>query len=353
MTHPLPADSDMTDVFGRFQSTPPAAGELSGAAISNRKKALLSTAAVLLGAGATFAAINLDAIRTYVEENEDATTPDVVPPAPENASPVEPAATTAPVRHHTASAVQSGLITPNEHIAIAGLVREPMSFGEAYATAREEVGPGGIFSWHGQVYNTFTVEEWQGLSLAQRQEFLSDVGYRPTQDTEKMDEVGADGSQIVENGGSELTAGAPTDPTGATPEPVDVEPAYTELMINGRPALGIDDDHDGIANAIVFLDEETDSLVAFVDAEGDNRIDTVVQFDAASQEIVGQQALEDPFLAPMSRLEAMSGLGYEEENVNYMSLVSQEGGTLEYDDDDNDYTDDNGYVNDAELPDMD
>ncbi|MBQ9184403.1 MAG: hypothetical protein IJ151_00845 [Bacteroidales bacterium] len=43
---------------------------------------------------------------------------------------------------------------------VASHINDDMSFGEAFAAAREEVGPGGVFTWHGQLYNTYTQEEW-------------------------------------------------------------------------------------------------------------------------------------------------------------------------------------------------
>lgn len=332
MTNKLPADSQMTDVFGRFQTTLPPAGEISGPTISNQKKAILSTAAVLLGGGAVFAAIHFDDIRDYAEGNDGVSPTDEV--SSEAESSAGPAAAVTTVRHHAASAVQNGTITPNENIAIASQIEEQMPFSEAYAAAREETGPGGIFSWHGQVYNTYTVEEWQGLSLGQRQEFLSHVGYRPSQGTPPTDQNAPDSGQVT---------------GGGTPEPPVTEPDYIELMINGRPALGIDDDYDGVADAIIFVDEDTDIVLAFMDVEGDNRIDTVIQFDATSQQVIGQQALEDPFVAEMSRLEDLSELDYEEPG-NTIALVADGEGT--FGDDDNDYADDEGYVNDAELPEM-
>lgn len=37
---------------------------------------------------------------------------------------------------------------------------ESLSFGEAYAAAREDLGPGETFEWHGNTYSTSTAEEW-------------------------------------------------------------------------------------------------------------------------------------------------------------------------------------------------
>lgn len=52
-------------------------------------------------------------------------------------------------------------------------VSDNMSFGDAFAAARAEVGPGGVFTWHGGVYNTYTVEEWNAMSPTARAEFAS------------------------------------------------------------------------------------------------------------------------------------------------------------------------------------
>lgn len=67
-----------------------------------------------------------------------------------------------------------GLSTPivtDGELAIAHSVNDNMSFNEAFSAAHDEVGPGGVFEWHGQLYNTYTAEEWNGLSSAERQEF--------------------------------------------------------------------------------------------------------------------------------------------------------------------------------------
>ena len=50
-------------------------------------------------------------------------------------------------------------------------VSDDMSFGEAFAAARAEVGAGGVFRWHGNLYNTFTAEEWDAMNAEERTEF--------------------------------------------------------------------------------------------------------------------------------------------------------------------------------------
>ena len=50
-----------------------------------------------------------------------------------------------------------------------------MSFGEAFAAARAEVGPGGVFIWHGGIYNTYTAEEWISMTPQQKNDFAHQV----------------------------------------------------------------------------------------------------------------------------------------------------------------------------------
>jgi len=65
------------------------------------------------------------------------------------------------------------------HVAENGLkiadVDESLSFGEAFEHAREAVGPGGVFHWHGGIYNTYTEAEWNSMSPAERAEFAHQV----------------------------------------------------------------------------------------------------------------------------------------------------------------------------------
>ncbi len=322
MTNTTPNDQEMTDVFNRFSAPLPPATQPDDDRIklSDRKKAALATAAVLLGGGATFAAVNAGLLDDSLEDE-----PEISPLDNPTGDPT-PEIEATPVRHNTPSPVENGTITPSENIQIAQRPEPTMTFGEAYATAREEVGTGGIFSWRGEVYNTYTAEEWQGLSFGQRQEFLAEVGYRPAGQTR---------------------VSGPTEPQSDTPD-------IYEFVIDGRRAIGIDEDHDGTADAIVFMDEDTNDLIAYMDMEGDDRIDSVYRYDTTNEQVVGVQVIEEPFLVDVHRLEEISSAAYEPATSD-LAFVSSDDKTLDEEvsfTDDN-YTDDSGYVNDAEMPEMD
>lgn len=54
-------------------------------------------------------------------------------------------------------------------------VDQNLSFGQAFETARNAVGPGGVFHWHGGIYNTYRVEEWNNMTADERAEFAQQV----------------------------------------------------------------------------------------------------------------------------------------------------------------------------------
>lgn len=80
----------------------------------------------------------------------------------------------------------------DEHIPVATCVDDDMSFSQAFAAARAEVGPGGAFEWHGNLYNTFTAEEWNQLSAEERAEFESHFDWTASTDSDSNDSILAD-----------------------------------------------------------------------------------------------------------------------------------------------------------------
>jgi hypothetical protein len=49
------------------------------------------------------------------------------------------------------------------------------SFRDAFEAARAEFGPGAVFRWHGNIYNTYTSEEWNALSTEEKNQFAQRV----------------------------------------------------------------------------------------------------------------------------------------------------------------------------------
>jgi len=54
-------------------------------------------------------------------------------------------------------------------------VSDSMSFSQAFAAARAEVGPGGVFAWHGGIYGTYYETEWDAMSDEQKLAYAESV----------------------------------------------------------------------------------------------------------------------------------------------------------------------------------
>lgn len=143
-------------------------------------------------------------------------------------------------------------------IKVAHSVSDDMSFAEAFAAARAEVGPGGAFIWHGNVYGTYRVDdpEWQNMSDEARTEFSHDVmsQVHPTHYTPTEHEP-----EIVVN----------TTPA-ATEEPVESGDDVDVHFVNVGQVVAEDGTTVTIGQALV-----NDHLAAFIDSDGDGEVDTV------------------------------------------------------------------------------
>ena len=54
-------------------------------------------------------------------------------------------------------------------------VDDSMSFSQAFEAARAQVGAGGVFTWHGNIYNTYTAAEWKAMSHEDKRLFAEQV----------------------------------------------------------------------------------------------------------------------------------------------------------------------------------
>lgn len=54
-------------------------------------------------------------------------------------------------------------------------VSDDMSFDEAFASARKQVGAGGVFEWRGKLYGTYYKNEWDNMSQADKDQYAANV----------------------------------------------------------------------------------------------------------------------------------------------------------------------------------
>lgn len=153
-------------------------------------------------------------------------------------------------------------------IDFAASVNDDMSFSEAFSAARAEVGAGGAFVWHGNVYGTYTAQEWNSMSAADQQAFGSHFnwnqidGENQQQGSEVVapadDNVAVDNQdEAVVEAADETNDEIPVDPVEPEVEIVGIVQdntmgiGYVEMRVDGHETYFIDQDGDGTIDVIV------------------------------------------------------------------------------------------------------
>lgn len=123
-------------------------------------------------------------------------------------------------------------------VPVATSVNDDMSFSEAFNAARTEVGPGGVFEWHGYIYSTYTEDEWGSMTAEQRDEYGSHFNWH------------GDAPHDTASSGSSHSSGA-THGTHASDE-VDVVSAenHNEQSTHHQESTGNDVEVAGVTPAV-------------------------------------------------------------------------------------------------------
>lgn len=172
-------------------------------------------------------------------------------------------------------------------------VTNDMSFNEAFATARREVGAGGFFEWRGNTYNTYYKEEWDALSSSEQDQFMASV--HNSTDYESAEVVS---EEAIADNGLDVVDGQATEIVDASSETYGVD-----TNSDGDPDMvGLDVDGDGFLD-VIAADTDFDSApdAYFLDTDNDDVIDTLAvdpeQDGLDGNEII--QGLENPFSQPV------------------------------------------------------
>lgn len=168
----------------------------------------------------------------------------------------------------------------NGYAPMASNVNDDMSFNEAFAAARGEVGPGGVFEWHGGLYGTYYASEWNAMDDDARNEYYNSVpwssaSHHPSNHTttNNTDSHHTD-TTIVDHGGEddhhETTGSQAT--------------ADADIEIIGVEHANLDGEHDSIIGAASVNGQ----AVYFVDVDG-----TDDQFDVMIADLNGNSDIEE------------------------------------------------------------
>ncbi len=183
---------------------------------------------------------------------------------------------------------------------------DEMSFSEAFGSAREEVGAGGVFAWNGNVYGTYYKEEWDGMDSEEKDDYWASVN-QAEQENEYLASVyeveSMEGSSGLGGEAEIITTSLEADAFGAEPVEIDLnEDGINESII-------VDTNEDGVHDAIVSdtnndgkpdliladtnNDGEVDSYLR--DTDHDGKVDDAGTIPTEEPHIVSNEGLESDY----------------------------------------------------------
>ena len=183
----------------------------------------------------------------------------------------------------------------NTTAQMATCVNDSMSFSDAFNAAREEVGAGGVFEWHGNLYSTYTAAEWYNMDATARNEFADSIHWdgpsheyvssnhsQSSHSTHSTHTEEVTNTQIVSNGN-----------TTQTQSPNKDEEDSPDVEIIGVEHANIDGEHDSIigtasinGQAVYFIDvdgEDNEFELMVSDTNGNNQVDEGEVVDISEQ----------------------------------------------------------------------
>ncbi len=237
-------------------------------------------AGVVAGVATSAAATNVGTASLTEEQEAAETTQEEVQAAVEAPSPEET------------------LVATDEGIRVAQ-VDDDVSFGQAFADARAQVGPGGAFEWQGKVYSTYTKEEWDNMSAEERAEYQSKIDYNDitggqtgnTSATAAQQETSIDAN----------VTGQQEEVVAANTQMVDESATSGEVTVLGVEAV-VDEQGNPMTAAVVEMDGQQALLldvdnsgtmdVIIADFNGDGQItqDEMADFSGANVTVDDLQA---------------------------------------------------------------
>ena len=161
---------------------------------------------------------------------------------------------------------------------VSDIVTDDMTFDDAFALARQELGPGGVFTWQGNTYNTYYKDEWDQMEGNDQDQFMtsaSHVQVDESQDYQTLSqskvEYVAEAEVVVDNTDAEIFIG---EEVVTLNDGSQVHVGY--FTSNGENITKLDVDFDN--NYDYVVDQETNSLIG-LNGNQDINMNTVAPQD--------------------------------------------------------------------------
>lgn len=235
-------------------------------------------------------------------------------------------------------------------VKVATDVSEEMTFSQAFGTARAEVGPGGAFEWHGNVYSTYTAEEWEKMSTEERGEYNGHFSWSNHEGSSNGEIVDENGTPLVEPEADAVDAGL-TDEDGA--EASTDENVVVEVEDSIDDVIEVDEvSSDGVSDSAgQFIEQvQEPESIEIIEEDGIIDIDNDPDIDIIDSDIVDPATAEVEILGVEFDGDSGSDIGNVMVGGQEVILVDVDGsGTFDYVATD---LDGDGQIADDELADI-
>ena len=215
-------------------------------------------------------------------------------------------------------------------------VTDSMSFSDAFNVARAEVGAGGVFEWHGNLYSTYTADEWNNMDDAARNEFAESIHW----DGPSHEYVASNNSHSTHSSHTTRTEDVATtntsNGTSNNQAPGKEDDDTSDVEIIGVEHANIDGEHDSIIGSASINGQS----VYFIDVDGEDD-----EFEFMVSDINGNQQIDDDEVIDISE-QHMSVSHFEQlAQANHSNVNTNNEESVQYYANNEDLPD---YVNDAD-----
>lgn len=152
---------------------------------------------------------------------------------------------------------------------------EADNFNDAYAQARSQVGPGGVFEYNGKIYSTYTAEEWNEMSADERAEYQGKIFENAPAPAHHHSPSHAAASADVAEHHHSAPQEASVEPIPTNAEMIAAEPVDNEIRVLGVEAV---QNQDGQIMNVALVECEGDQAL-LVDVDNNGSIDVLLHDD--------------------------------------------------------------------------
>lgn len=203
-----------------------------------------------------------------------------------------PETATTAAENVTVPAEEQAILANDEGIRYAHV--DAVSFDEAFAQARAQVGAGGVFEYNGRLYGTYYADEWNSMSAQERADYQSRVGETApvthhSHVTHHSPVATAHGTTVADNSDithTEDTAHTETHENVAPDaQMIAAEPVDNEIHVLGVETVNAPDG----STLNVALVAAHDDHALLVDVDNDGKMDVLWHDDNADSQIQEQE----------------------------------------------------------------